>query len=112
MEHDRWVPVGPAAEVAGPPWPCHDVAGMALRLVRTPDGDVVAVGAACPHLGAPLTHAEVTSERVVCVHHFYEFALTDGRNLFPGWEEAQLAVFPSRVVDGVVEVRVAAEPGR
>src|SRR5690606_24372936 len=71
MTEPTWVPVGPADEVATPPWPCHDVGGTTLRLVRTPDGTIVAIAPACPHLDAPLDRAEVEGDQVLCPRHWY-----------------------------------------
>lgn len=105
-----WTPTVPSDEVVGPTWPTHDVAGTAIRLVRDDDGTIRAVGAACPHLGSPLTRAEVADGRLACPVHFYEFALDDGRCLHPGYADVNLRVYPTRVIDGVVEVQVPAGP--
>lgn len=108
MTEPTWVPVGPADEVATPPWVCHDVAGTPLRLVRTPDGTIVAIAPHCPHLDAPLDRAEVEDGRVLCPRHWYAWDLATGRNVHPGLEpEAMsLPVHAVEVRDGTVYVAV------
>lgn len=98
--------MAPTADVVGPTWPAHEVAGRSIRLVRDDDGEIYAIGAGCPHLGSPLTGAEVEGGRVACPFHWYEFSLEDGHCVHPGWDDVNLPVFPTRVVDGMVEVQV------
>lgn len=99
-----WVPVVREDEVVGPPWPCHDVDGVRVRLVRDPDGRLHAVEPRCPHLQSPLDHAEVEGDVLLCPRHWYGYELATGANVVPGWRDHPLAVHPVRVVDGVVEV--------
>lgn len=109
MSTHAWVPVMPAADVAGPPWPCHDVAGTSLRLVRDADGDIHAVGATCPHLDSPLDRAEVEDGRVLCPRHWYAYDLATGVNHHPGLDRSDaLAVHPVEIRDGIVHVAVDA----
>lgn len=77
-----------------------------IRLVRTGDGRVVAVEPTCPHLGSPLTRAEVSGTTLECPFHWYAFDLATGRNLHPGWDDCTLAVYPTEVRDGDVWVQL------
>lgn len=102
----HWVPVCPQAEVTGPPWSCHEVAGVRVRLLRDGDGRIHAVQPECPHLQAPLDRAEVEGGTVLCSRHWYQYELATGENVSPGRRAHGLAVHPVRVVDGTVEVGV------
>lgn len=107
MSDRRWVPVVPAADVAGPPWPCHEVAGVNVRLIRDPQGRIHAVAAACPHLDSPLDRAEVEDGRLLCPRHWYAYDLPTGANAHPGLpRNDDLAVYGVEVRDGVVHVAV------
>lgn len=107
MSTHAWVPVMPAADVAGPPWPCLDVAGTSLRLVRDGHGDIHAVGAACPHLDSPLDRAEIEDGQLLCPRHWYAYDLATGTNQHPGLPRNDaLAVHPVEIRDGIVHVAV------
>jgi 3-phenylpropionate/trans-cinnamate dioxygenase ferredoxin component len=104
----RWVPVVAVADVTGPPWPCHDVAGFQVRIVRGVDRGLHAIGPACPHQDAPLDRAEVEGDQVLCPRHYYAYDATTGMNTLPGRDtDLALPVYPVRVVDGMVEVDLA-----
>lgn len=107
MTDSTWVPVVPAHEVTAPPWPCHDVAGVPVRLVRGPADQIVAIGAACPHLQSPLDRAEIEDGQVLCPRHWYAYDMATGTNLHPGFDrDPSLPVYPVEVRDGVVHVAV------
>ncbi len=107
MSDPTWVPVVPADEVTAPPWPCHDVAGVPVRLVRGPDDQILAIGPTCPHLDSPLDRAEVEEGRVLCPRHVYTYDADTGANVHPGFErDAALPVYPVEVRDGMVHVGV------
>lgn len=109
---EDFTPVADSADVHGPPHPRATVDGRRMLLVRMDDGSVVAVGAACPHLGNPLTGAPVTDDVLECPFHFYAYELPDGRNCFPGGpDDPALPVYETREVDGRVLVRVPSRPG-
>lgn len=110
MSDATWVPVVPADEVTVPPWPCHDVAGVPVRLVRGPEDEIVAIGPTCPHLASPLDRAHVDGDRVLCPRHWYEYDASTGQNLHPGLaKDLALPVYPVEVRDGVVHVAVPAD---
>lgn len=104
---EGFVPVARSVDVDGPPHPRVEVEGHSLLLVRLERGPVVAVGAACPHLGNPLTRATVADDVLECPFHFYAYRLPEGDNCFPGDpEDPDLPVYETREVDGRVLVRV------
>lgn len=111
-DDDRFVPVARATDVDGPPHPRVEVRGHAMLLVRLEEGSVVAVGAACPHLGNPLTRALVSDDVLECPFHFYAYRLPEGANCFPGEpQDPDLPVYETREVGGRVFVRVPPEGG-
>lgn len=102
---EGWKNVG-SHRIEGAPWPEVVVDDdLTVRLVRTDDGSIVAVEPTCPHLGSPLTKAEVTGTTLECPFHWYAFDLATGRNLHPGWDDCTLAVYATEVRDGDVWVR-------
>ncbi len=80
-----------------------------VLLCRTDAGELQATDPVCPHMGQPLTDAEVVSDALVCSHHGYAFALDSGVCVQPlgGWDTS-LAVHEVREVGDRVEVRLAA----
>lgn len=77
---------------------------LTVRLVRTGDGDLVAIEPSCPHLGSPLTTAVVDGVTLECPFHWYAFDLADGANLHPGWDDCRLTVYPTRIDGGEVQI--------
>ena len=111
MTEPTWVSVVPAAQVTAPPWPCHDVAGTQVRLVRGPANEILAIEPSCPHLDSPLDRAEVEGNQVLCPRHWYAYDADTGRNMHPGFDgDPALAVYPVEVRDGIVHVAVPATP--
>ena len=80
LRGDRWMPVLPATALDRRP---HRVAvnGVGVVLYRT-DGQVIAVGEHCPHLGAHLGHGgTVRGEDIVCPFHAWRYDGESGRNV-------------------------------
>jgi nitrite reductase/ring-hydroxylating ferredoxin subunit/uncharacterized membrane protein len=104
LEREDWAPVLPVAALNGQPRRV-EVDGVALALHR--DGDnILAVGEFCPHLGAPMSDGWVDRGRVVCPWHGSRFECQSGAVL-KGPATAALPSYPTRIRDGVVEVRGA-----
>lgn len=101
-----WTNVG-IHEVDGPPWPEVMVTDdLTVRLVRAGDDRIVAVQPTCPHLGSPLTRAEISGTTLECPFHWYAFDLATGQNLHPGWDDCSLRVHAAEVRGGEVWVRL------
>lgn len=108
MSDLTWVPVVPADDLAGPPWPCHEVEGTRVRLLRDPQGRIHAVEPSCPHLDSPLDRAEVEGDHLLCPRHWYAYDLTTGQNQHPGLEHSDtLVVHHVRVRDGMIHVALS-----
>ncbi len=67
------------------------------------NGRFVTVENACPHMGGPLCDGIVTGTAVVCPLHGRHFDLDTGMPVRAS-EPSCLAVFPTRVEDGVILV--------
>lgn len=67
-------------------------------------GEFHAVEDVCSHDGGDLAGGRVEGDSVVCPRHGARFSLHSGAVLAPPAYEA-LAVFPLRVIDGVIQVR-------
>jgi nitrite reductase/ring-hydroxylating ferredoxin subunit/uncharacterized membrane protein len=67
-------------------------------------GGLVALGAVCPHRGAPMEDAAIESDTITCPWHGSRFALPDGE-LLRGPATVRLPRYEARVRDGGVEVR-------
>lgn len=111
---NEWTRVAAASDVPSEaPWPEFVVGDAAIVLVRDGDDDVRAVRSWCPHMGTPMTRAEVTGSMIECSRHFYAYDLATGRNTFPGEEQdADLGIFEVEVRDDGVWVRPpTSDPG-
>jgi nitrite reductase/ring-hydroxylating ferredoxin subunit/uncharacterized membrane protein len=102
LDVDDWTPVMPVTELDGRPRRV-EIDGVGVVLHR--DGDnVLAVGEYCPHLGAPMSDGWVDRGLVVCPWHGSRFECQSG-DVLKGPATAPLPSYPTRIRDGVVEVR-------
>ncbi|NMO90944.1 Rieske (2Fe-2S) protein [Actinomycetospora sp. TBRC 11914] len=110
---EDWVDVGAVAELPEGTPVQRTTGDVGVVVVRRGD-EVLALGERCPHASAPLSDGELTTadgaECVVCPWHGSVFRLTDG-GVVHGPATAPAAVFPTRVRDGRLELRVATWPG-
>lgn len=94
--------------------PVRETAGDVAVLVVRRGGTAVVLADRCPHLAAPLSGGEIVGTggdaRVVCPWHGSEFRLDDGC-VVHGPATAPVPRFDVRIVDGVVEARIAPIPG-
>jgi nitrite reductase/ring-hydroxylating ferredoxin subunit len=107
---NEWTLVAAVADVPSAcPWPEFVIDDVTIVLVRDGDDAVRAVRSWCPHLGTPMTSAEVAGSVIECSRHFYTYDLETGRNTFPGDEEDEnLEVFDVEVRGDDVWVRASA----
>ena len=102
-----WIPAGPLVDLPDAK-PARVMVGDEELLVYRSADTVFAVSNRCTHQGAPLHRGTVRSSgslvSVTCPLHGSTFSLGDGRVL-RGPATIPIAVWDTRVVDGVVEVR-------
>lgn len=101
---DDWTPVLSVTALNSKPQRV-EVDGVGVVLHRDGD-DVLAVGEQCPHLGAPMSDGWVDRGRVVCPWHGSRFECASG-DVLRGPATASLPTYPTRIRDGVVEIRGA-----
>ena len=99
---DEWTPVLPVSALDGRPERV-EVAGVGVVLYRNGD-DVLAVGEHCPHLSAPMADGWIDRGQIVCPWHGSRFACESGM-VQRGPATAALPSYPTRVRNGIVEVR-------
>jgi nitrite reductase/ring-hydroxylating ferredoxin subunit/uncharacterized membrane protein len=102
LDSKEWTKVLPLAALNGRPERV-EVAGVGVVLYRDGD-DVVAVGEHCPHFAAPMADGWIDRDQIVCPWHGSRFAFESG-TVQRGPATAALPCYPTRVRNGVVEVR-------
>jgi len=81
-----------------------------LAVFNGGDGRFYAVSALCPHEDGPLADGWIEGDAVVCPWHGFDFDLATGQCRVA--DELSIGVFPTRVVNGIVEVDVSDQPQR
>lgn len=104
-----WVDLCPLDHLAAGRGSVFDFRDRCVVVFRVGDA-VTVLDDVCPHAGAPLSGGAVVDDPdagpcVVCPLHAWAFRLRDGR--CPDNEAIGVRVYESRVVDGVVQVRLA-----
>jgi len=85
---------------------CARVGGTDLILIWN-DGRAVACERACPHEQADLSNGHLSHGRLVCPHHATSFDLDDG-SISQGWASRPLRIYPVRIEQSEVWVKVDA----
>ena len=81
------------------------VAGERIVAVYNCAGEIYALDGVCPHQGGPLGRGALAGCIVTCPWHGWQFDVRDGgRQLSASVRQPS---FPTRVVDGAIEVDVA-----
>lgn len=81
-------------------------AGEKKIVIARVEGQFHALGAECPHYGAPLAEGLLCGDRLICPWHKSCFRISDGALLEPPALDG-LARYPLRVADGQIFVTVA-----
>jgi nitrite reductase/ring-hydroxylating ferredoxin subunit/uncharacterized membrane protein len=102
LSRRNWTPALPVAALDGQPQRV-ELDGVGVVLYRN-DGQVLAVGGQCPHLGAPMDDGWIDRGQIVCPWHGSKFACESG-DVARGPATAALPRYPTRIRDGIVEVR-------
>ena len=102
----NWTPALPISALDGQPQRVR-VEGVGVVLYRN-DGQVLAVGQHCPHLGAPMDDGWIDRDWIVCPWHGSRFACESGE-VVRGPATAALPRYSTRIRNGMVEVRGVAQ---
>lgn len=105
-EHENWVDVGAAEDLAAAP--LKRVTAMRQELaISVKDGTFGAVSNACNHVGGPLGDGRLDGEFIVCPWHNWKFHRCSGIGE-AGFEQDRIPAFPVRVANGRILVNMAA----
>jgi len=99
----EWVNVRPAADFAPGGFEVIDVDGAAVAVFNL-GGEFCAIEDVCTHDGAEIAGGCIIDGSIECPRHGARFDLRTGAVTAPPAYEP-VAVFPVRVVDGMVQVR-------
>lgn len=102
---ETWIDVAPEAELQPGTWRVVDVDGIDVAVFNL-DGAYFAIEDVCTHDGGILTGGAVEGDVIVCPRHGARFSIRTGEVLAPPAYE-DIATYPVRVDDGVVQVREA-----
>lgn len=103
----RWIEVVRQDEIA--PGEGRTVTAGDHRLALFNDGgEFLAVDDSCPHQGASLGQGLLHEGRVICPLHSWIFDLRSGE--CPRGSHEPVATYPTRCIDGRVEVHMVSEP--
>ena len=99
----RWVRVAATGEL--PPGRGRTVVVGDLRLALFHEaGEFFVLDDTCPHRGASLGEGLLLDGKVICPWHSWIFELRTGRN--PRAPQIAIGCYPTRVVEGSIEVEV------
>jgi 3-phenylpropionate/trans-cinnamate dioxygenase ferredoxin subunit len=102
-DNENWIDVAKADELVPGGWRVVDCGGTLIAVFNV-GGTLHAVEDVCTHDGGELTGGELEGDEVVCPRHGARFCLRTGEALTPPAYDP-VEVFPTRIVDGVVQVR-------
>lgn len=76
--------------------------GCEFLVYRGDDDAILVVPPACPHMDTPLCEGFFDGALITCSQHLWQWSVKDGS--MQGIAEIPLAVYPSKRVDGVLEI--------
>ncbi|MEM8738698.1 MAG: Rieske (2Fe-2S) protein [Planctomycetota bacterium] len=107
----NWTDLGPAADTPPDARACVRLAGADGKehplVVFNVDGTYHAIANHCPHAGLPLGDGERRGLTITCPYHGYTYRLTDGADLDDPEFGEPATVYPARVQDGTVQIRLS-----
>lgn len=98
-----WQNVAPAADFAPGDFRITDFGDIEIAVINV-DGEFFAIEDVCTHDGGELTGGLIEGDQIECPRHGARFCIRTGAVLTPPAYE-DIAIFPCRVHDGVVQVR-------
>ena len=104
---ERWLPLGPLAEMKFDPGMAFRVEDRWIAVFETDDG-YRALDNACPHAGAPLCDGHYDRKRgtITCGLHLWDFDVATGK--CDVGEEWNVQTYPVREVDGALQIQLPA----
>lgn len=78
-------------------------AGRAFAVCRV-EGEAHVLDNVCPHVGGPLGQGNLVGHLVICPFHAWGFDCRTGS--MPGSAGIEVKRYPSRVVEGMIEIEV------
>lgn len=76
--------------------------GCEFLVYRGDDDAILVVPPSCPHMDTPLCEGFFDGALITCSQHLWQWSVKDGS--MQGIAEIPLAVYPSKRVDGVLEI--------
>lgn len=76
--------------------------GCDFLVYRGDDDAILVVPPSCPHMNTPLCEGFFDGALITCSQHLWQWSVKDGS--MQGIAEIPLAVYPSKRVDGVLEI--------
>jgi toluene monooxygenase system ferredoxin subunit len=76
--------------------------GTEFLVYRGDDDAILVVPPTCPHMDTPLCEGFFDGALITCSQHLWQWSVKDGS--MQGIAELPLAVYPSKRVDGVLEI--------
>ncbi|HQJ16092.1 MAG TPA: Rieske (2Fe-2S) protein [Candidatus Omnitrophota bacterium] len=78
--------------------------GLGILLIRKKGSEIYAISNKCPHMGCPLRTGILEGYILTCPCHDWRFDIRTG--FFLDAPEISLAVYPVRVADGMISIRL------
>lgn len=78
--------------------------GLGILLIRKKGNEIYAISNKCPHMGCPLRTGILEGYILTCPCHDWRFDIRNGVFLDAG--EISLAVYPVRIADGMISIRL------
>ncbi len=103
----EFTPVAAAASLADGQFAAHRIGGRAVLLAQV-NGAIYCIEDRCSHADSPLSIGRLRNGVMLCPLHGARFDVRTGKHLGPPAVRG-VATFPTRVVNGVVEVCVPPE---
>jgi 3-phenylpropionate/trans-cinnamate dioxygenase ferredoxin component len=100
-----WLPVAPASTIPPGDYAQTEVDGVLVAVFNIA-GEYYAIDDLCTHDGGELAGGAVEDHEVICPRHGARFCLRTGAALTPPAYEP-VRTYPTRVVDGVVEIEAS-----
>jgi nitrite reductase (NADH) small subunit len=99
----EWVSLFPASDIK-PQSVKECIAGDQVLAVFRVGNEFFALDGICPHHGGPLGEGQLRGCWVACPWHGWEFNVTTGE--YPSGQSLKQATFPTRIVDGILQVNL------